>query len=123
MKLRHAALAAPALALLLTAPLPMGAEAHGHGAHGFHFSGRLHASRPYGYGRYGGYGAYYAPFYSGGIVAVPPYAPANAVNYVLPPRVIYVPEPPRALTCHRSRETVTVPTDTGGTRQITVTRC
>jgi hypothetical protein len=31
--------------------------------------------------------------------------------------------PPGGLTCTRSRETVTVPREDGGTQQITITRC
>ena len=42
---------------------------------------------------------------------------------VLPPiEPIQIPEPP-GLTCHRTRETVTVPAENGGTRDITVMRC
>jgi hypothetical protein len=117
MKLVHAAvIVASALAMLSLAPLQAGAKAHA--SHGFHFSNRLHAAHHN--GAYGAYGAW--PFYGGGIVAVPPYAPENAVSYA-PATVVYVPLPPQALTCHRSRQTVTVPAEAGGTRQITVTRC
>jgi hypothetical protein len=115
MKYKTIAAMASALAMLL-APLQIAAAAHG--THGFHFSNRLHAGH-----HRGAYGAGYWPFYGGGIVAVPPYAPANTVNYVSEPTTVYVPLPPRALTCHRSRETVTVPAQAGGTTKITVTRC
>ena len=107
--------AASALAMLLV-PLPIAAKAHG--AHAFHFSNRLHAGH-----HRGANGAGTWPFYGGGIVAVPPYAPVNSVNYVSEPTIVYVPLPPRALTCHRSRATVTVPAEAGGTKQITITRC
>jgi len=118
MKLVHAAvIVASALAMLSLAPLQAGAKAHA--SHGFHFSNRLHAAHHN--GAYGAYGAW--PFYGGGIVAVPPYAPVNSVNYVSEPTIVYVPLPPRALTCHRSRATVTVPAEAGGTKQITITRC
>lgn len=101
---------------MLPAPWTMGTKAHA--AHGFHFSNHLHAGH-----HHGAYGAYYSPFYSGGIVAVPPYAPTADMTYTPAPTVVYVPLPPQALTCHRSRQTVTVPAEAGGTRQITVTRC
>lgn len=115
MKLLHAAaVGASAAAMLLLVPLQMGANAHG--THSFHFSDRFHATRHN--GRH--YGVW--PFYGGGIVAVPPYAPGTAVTYA-PPRIVYVPLPPQALTCHRSRQTVTVPSEAGGTRAITITRC
>jgi hypothetical protein len=110
MKLKHAAIAA-SLAILLPASLQTAA----HARH-FRFSNRLHAAH-HGHAP-GGW-----PFFSGGIVAVPPYAPVNWANYAAPPSIIYVPVPPRALTCHRTRETVTVPVQAGGTRQITITRC
>jgi hypothetical protein len=32
-------------------------------------------------------------------------------------------QPPRVLSCQYTRETVTVPSESGGTREITVTRC
>jgi hypothetical protein len=35
----------------------------------------------------------------------------------------YPPDPPRALTCHRSRETMAVPFEGGGEQQVRVTRC
>ena len=106
---------ASALALL---PASSPLNAKGHGGHAFHFSNRLHFAR-----QPGAYNAGYWPFYGGGIVAVPPYADVNAVNYVQPPTIVYVPLPPQALTCHHSVETVTVPSESGGTRAISVTRC
>ena len=111
MTLKHAAIVA-GLALLLPASLQTAAHARQ-----FHFSNRLHGAGHHGQAR-GGW-----PFFGGGIVAVPPYAPVNSVNYVSEPTIVYVPLPPRALTCHRSRATVTVPAEAGGTKQITITRC
>ena len=35
----------------------------------------------------------------------------------------FPPEPTRALTCHRSRETMAVPAEGGGEQQVRVTRC
>ena len=37
--------------------------------------------------------------------------------------VLRAPEPPRVLTCQRNQVTVTVPSETLGTREVTVTRC
>ena len=114
-------------AALLLAPLPLAAYArphalhfsgHGHGGH-HHFFARLH-------GRHGvnradsPYGAW--PFY-GGDAVLPPYAPDTAMTYAPPAQIVYVPEAPQALGCHRSEQTVTVPAEAGGTRQITVQRC
>jgi hypothetical protein len=103
---RQAALAgAAALAALLIAT--SATMAHGHGGHA-HYHGH----------RRGVFGAW--PYY-GGYVAAPAYAPAY--TYAQRPEVIYVAEPPRALSCHHSEQTVTVPAEAGGTRTITVDRC
>jgi len=45
-------------------------------------------------------------------------ADGQSVVIVLPP-----PEPPYQLTCTRSREIVTVPSENGGLREIGITRC
>ncbi len=105
---------AAALLVLAIVPAWLFAATAAHARH-FHFVNRLHASHSGARG--------YWPFFGGGIVAVPPYANLNPVSYVAPPTVVYVPLPPQALTCHRTRETVTVAAEAGGTRQITVTRC
>jgi hypothetical protein len=123
MKMIHAAIAGvSASALLLIAPLAGTAKSHGGGSGGHsihsasHFrSGHLHSG-----GNRGAYGQW--PLY-GGVVAVPPYGYDNIINYAAPATIVYVPEPPQALSCHRSQDTVTVPSETGGTSKITVTRC
>ena len=123
MKIIHVAIAgASALALLMFVPLEVTASPHGggHGAHTFHFGGHLRSDRLHLGGRRRAYGQW--PLYSG-FVAVPPYGADNIINYAAPTKVVYVPEPPRALSCHRSQDTVTVPSETGGTSKITVTRC
>ena len=113
MKTIHAAIVvASALAMILLAPLQLAANAHG--AHAFHFSNHFRASRHHGaYGAYGGW-----PLY-GGVVAVPPYMPEDTATYAPPATVVYVPEPPQALSCHHSEQTVTVPAEAGGTKQLT----
>ena len=123
MKMIHAAIAGVAAsALLLIAPYAVTAKPHGggHGAHTSHFGGHLRSGRLHSGGYRGGYNQW--PLY-GGILSVPPYWPDNTINYAAPTTVIYVPEPPRALTCHRSQDNVTVPSETGGTIKISVTRC
>ena len=40
-----------------------------------------------------------------------------------PPVVTPTPPPPSPSACHRSEETFTVPSEGGGTRQITITNC
>jgi hypothetical protein len=59
----------------------------------------------------------------GGYYAVPPYASDNIITYAAPERVVFVAVPPRALSCKHSVQTVTVPAELGGTRDITITRC
>lgn len=54
---------------------------------------------------------------------MPPYASDNIITYAAPERVVFVAVPPRALSCHHSMQTVTVPAELGGTREITITRC
>jgi hypothetical protein len=118
MKMIHAAVVGvSASAMLLLAPLEAVAGPHGggFGAHSFHFTSHFRSARHHGaFGRW--------PLF-GGLVAVPPYASDNIVTYVTPETVVFVPEPPRALSCHRSQQTVTVPSEAGGTREITITRC
>jgi hypothetical protein len=102
-----------AVAMLLLAPSEVAAKSSGvgFGARAFHsghhgafrrapFLGGVITSTPY---------AYYGPDYVGG---------ALLREVVSPP-----PEPPRVLNCHRSQETVIVPSEDSGTREIRITRC
>jgi len=123
MKIMHAAIIAVfAMAMLLLAPAAPVANARGggFGAHSSHFSGHglsrhLHRARPRrNFGRWPFFGGYYV---------VPPYASGATITYATPERVVFVPVPPRALSCKRNVETVTVPAELGGTRDITITRC
>jgi len=59
---------------------------------------------------------YYDPYYGYGLS----YADDAQTGDVV---VVRAPEPPRVLTCQRNQVTVTVPSETLGTREITVTRC
>lgn len=117
--IKAAIVIASALAMLVLAPLQLAASARG--LHGFHFSTHLHGSHHQrAYGAYGAYGAW--PL-DGGVTVVPPDTPDSVMTYAPPAQVVYVPEPPQALGCHHSEQTVTVPAEAGGTRQVTVTRC
>ena len=111
MKTMHgaAAVAASVLALMLLAP-PEAANARAGGARGFHFRAHHHHSARHWvrhrFPRYGGY------------VALSPYEPN--VTYALPQPIVFVSEPHR---CRYDRQVVTVASEQGGTRQITITRC
>jgi len=60
------------------------------------------------------------PWY-GGVYATAPYD--NYATQVQPANFVYVVEPPRVHSCQYNKETITVPSESGGTRDITVTRC
>jgi len=113
--------------------VPMGpvanARSGGFGGHSSHFSGSGLFTGP-GLSRYrhqarprGNFGQW--PLY-GGFYTVPPYASDNIITiitYAAPERVVFVPLAPQALTCKHSVQTITVPAELGGTRDITITRC
>jgi hypothetical protein len=85
------------------ATLPVDVLAKGFGGHGFHhgFRHSLYDSLVAGYG-FGG---------------------ESAGETSLSPQVVSVYPPQPALSCHHTRETVTVLLEEGGTREITITRC
>jgi hypothetical protein len=142
MKIMHPAIIVVfVVAMLLLVPMGPVANARGgglgaHSSHSSHLSTHgvptiglsrhRHQARPfsnfsqwplfggYGYNGYNGYNGYYE---------VPPYVSDNNITYAAPERVVYVAVPPRALTCKRSVQAVTVPAELGGTREITITRC
>jgi hypothetical protein len=114
-----------AFALLFLAQPDIAAYARGGGggmgAHSFHFSGHFRASHRHGHFArhnlnqnmwpwYGGYGYYTLPASTYG---------DDAVTSSVP--VMYVPV--RVSSCHKIQEAMTVPSEEGGTRQVTVTRC
>ena len=121
MKMKYALIISlTALAALVSAPLAIAAGGHGHGFHGHsgHFSNHFRPARHQN-------NFSQLPLY-GGLYALPPYSYDNnyiANGYASSPTVIFVAEPPRALTCHYSQQTKTVPSEDGGTRDITITRC
>ncbi len=92
----------------------------GHFHPGRFHPGRFHAAR-LNFGRY--YGAYNAWGLYGGGFALPPYEPENIMAYPAPETVLFVPELPPKLNCQRSQQIMTVPSEDGGTRQVTITRC
>jgi len=97
---------------------------HSHSGHSLRYNRRAHGFSPYGgygYFPYGGFAGAYLPDYS-----MPDYS-----NYYIDPIGAfsmfqrldpYIPLPP-PLSCHRSQETKTVPSEDGGEREIRITRC
>jgi hypothetical protein len=110
MKMMHGATAvvASVLAMMLLVP-PDTAMARASGAHGFHFPNPHALARHLARHRF--------PLY-GGYLILPPYEPA--VTYALPQPIEFVRE---QHNCRYDRQVVTVASEAGGTRQITVTRC
>jgi hypothetical protein len=118
-------LAGVAIAILLIAPFEVSARSgpSGLGARSFHPAGSAVSKRPLAHR-----GAFRRHRWPGGVIAAatydgtyndaPGYIGATLADEGLAP--LY---PPRALNCQRRRETWTVPSEAGGTRQVTVTRC
>ncbi len=81
----------------------------------------------WGYRRWEGYGGWgiwpYVAFGGWPLDSGLGAAPLYALSYGLPAPVFVLRAAPRALSCHRSQETRTVPSEEGGTRQITIRRC
>jgi hypothetical protein len=111
-----------AVAILLSAPYEVAAKAGGagFGAHPFFSHRPMLSRRPFTNHRaFRGF-----PWLGGGFVSTYPYFEPDYVNGTPPTDVVYsVPQPPRALNCHRSIETLTVPSEDNGTREIKITRC
>ena len=116
-KIPTAIVVASALAGALLGPLVVMANAHGlgFGAHSIHST--RHFGSVY---RHQGYGQW--PIY-GEVVTVAPEASDNIMTDATPETVVFISEPSRTLSCHHRQEIVTVPSEQGGTRQITITRC
>ena len=94
----------------------MGIGMGGHSGHGgghfraFHNHGRGHSAR-----NNQNQGVWYGGYYT-----LPPDVPTYSnVNSSVP--VMYVPV--HVATCHKVQEAIIVPSEEGGTRQVTVTRC
>ena len=100
--------AASILAMLLLAP-PDTASARAGGARSLHFPAHHHSARHWTRHRFPRYGGY---------VVLPPYDPD--ATYALPQPIVFVSE---QRSCRYDRQVVTVASEQGGTRQITITRC
>ena len=114
----HAATAAIALGLTTLFLVPIAATAKpmgaGLGLQPSHSARPAHAHRPHHRGAFRRH-----PFFGGGFA--PYYMPDDSNNLIT--TFVAPAEPPRALSCQRRHETVNVPSDFGGTRAVTITRC
>jgi hypothetical protein len=107
--------AAVSLTTLLLIPIAAVARSGGAGVgarHGFVGSRFMQRHRAFNAFPYGGY--------VGGTLSSASYSESDIP--LLQARE-FPPEPLRALTCHRSRETMAVPVEGGGEQQVRVTRC
>ena len=86
----------------------------GFGAYELHFAGNSHSAI-----RHRDFGLW--PLF-GDLADVSPLM-SDRVSYPPPTIVVFAPGPPRALSCRHNREIIEVPTEEGGTRHITITRC
>ena len=113
-----------AFAVLFLALPDIAAYARGAmGAHSFHFSSQSRMSHRRGHQHFARHNQNQNlwPWY-GGYYALPPYTSGgDDVTSTEPATVVYVPV--RASNCHKVQEALTVPSEDGGTRQVTVTRC
>jgi len=129
MKIRHfAIIGLSATMALLFAPLEIPAHAHGSGGmhgsgmHGKHF---LHIGKNF---RHAHLRRNFnqVPWWYSGYYAYPPASYDNGNNdngYTQPSNIIYVLGSASVRSCQYNKETVIVPAESGGTREITVTRC
>ena len=69
------------------------------------------------------FGAGFAGPWYYGYYDLPPYTFDDAMTYSTPETVVLAPEPPRAVGCQHSQQTVTVPSENGETSQVTIIRC
>lgn len=95
------------------------ARGGGMGGHSIHVGGHFPAFRHHGRGHFAHHNQNQWPWY-GGYYTLPPDVSTNGdVTSSVP--VMYVPV--RVAACHKVQEAITVPSEEGGTRQVTVTRC
>jgi len=107
-------------AALGLAMLPIEASAKGLGGHASHATRHHHQSRTFGHGYYGGLGyGYY-----GGLGVAGLAIGDEPVGYMSTPQPLGPVIPPTfVLQCHHSEEIKVVPSEDGGTREITIRRC
>ena len=108
-----------ALAALIFASLEIPANARGTGGSGMHAFHAIHFAKNFRHAHRRNFNNQW-PWY-GGYYEVPPYAYDNG-GYAQPSNIVYV-VAPAVRSCQYIKETVTVPAESGGTRDITVTRC
>ncbi len=97
------------------------ARGGGMGGHSMHVGGHFRAFNHHGRGNFARHNQNQWPWY-GGYYALPPDVSTNGngdVTSSIP--VMYVPV--SVASCHKVQEAMTVPSEEGGTRQVTVTRC
>jgi hypothetical protein len=121
MKARHAAIIGLSAVTLVLVPFEMPAHAHGSGSgmHSFHFG--KHFGARFRHAHHRNFNQW--PWWYGGYYAAPPYDYDNNSGVAAPPNVVYVLGSPPVRSCQYIKETVTVPSESGGTRDITITRC
>jgi hypothetical protein len=129
MTIKHAAIITISAVATLSALAEIPAHAHARGSgvglhRAFPFFHPLHFAKNF---RNARYNRNFNDFPSyGGLYALPPYDynyGYNSQGAAEPANFVYVVEPPRVRSCQYIKETVTVPSESGGTRDITVTRC
>ena len=121
MTMKPAAIISVSAVVGLCGPLDIPAHARGGGfaMHSVHSINALHFAKNFRHAR-GHRNFNQWPWY-GGVYATAPYD--NYATQVQPANFVYVVEPPRVHSCQYNKETITVPSESGGTRDITVTRC
>jgi hypothetical protein len=92
--------------------LPIEVSAKGLGGHTSHAARHHHQHRTFGYGYYGGL---VAADYANGIDPVVDVSTTQSLGPLIPASF--------ASSCHHSVEIKTVPSEEGGTREITIRRC
>jgi hypothetical protein len=106
-------------ALLFFAQPHHAAYAGGMAGHSFHVGGHFGKLHHHRNGRFARHNQNLWPWY-GGYYMLPADASTDGdVTSSVP--VMYVPA--RVAACHKVQEAMTVPSEDGGTRQVTVTRC
>ena len=108
-----------ALATLAFVLPDMAANAGGMGGHGVHGGGHFKAFHRHGHGHFARNNQNQWLWY-GGYYTLPTDVSASG-NVTSSVPVMYVPV--RVASCHKVQEAMVVPSEEGGTRQVTVTRC
>lgn len=110
------ALAVPAL---VQPDIAANARGGGMGGHSMHISSHFRAFHHHGRGQFARQNQNQWLWYGGYYTLPSDVSAASGVTSSVP--VMYVPV--RVASCHKVQEAMTVPSEEGGTRQVTVTRC